>query len=93
MAHNFLKLNDDKTELLLKGNPKGVAKIYNIQLLVGDNAVKLSACARNLGINIDSALSLKTFISKTAASAMHSIRILSSKIRPSTVHYTSHQLS
>jgi len=27
MADNFLKLNDDKTELLLIGNPKRVAKI------------------------------------------------------------------
>jgi len=48
MADKFLKLNDDKTELLLIGNPKRVAKIHTFQLLIGDNAVKPSACARNL---------------------------------------------
>jgi len=32
MKDNFLKLNDDKTELILIGNPKRVAKIHNFQL-------------------------------------------------------------
>jgi len=40
MTDNFLKLNDDKTKLLLIGIPKRVAKIQNFQVLVGDNAVK-----------------------------------------------------
>jgi len=76
MADNFLKINDDKTELLLIGNPKRVTKIQNFQLLVGDNAVKPSACARNLGVYFDSTLSLKTFMNKTAATAMYQIRNL-----------------
>jgi len=41
---------------------------------VGDNAVKPSPCARNLGVYIDSTLSFKSFINKTAASAMYQIR-------------------
>jgi len=49
MTDNFLKLNDDKTELLLIGNPKRLAKIHNFQVSVEDNAVKPSACARTLG--------------------------------------------
>jgi hypothetical protein len=48
MADNFLKLNDDKTELLLIGNPKRVVKIQNFHVLVGDNAVKASACSWGL---------------------------------------------
>jgi hypothetical protein len=76
MADNFLKLNDDQTELLLIGNPKRVVKIQNFQVLVGDNAVKPSACARNLGVYFDSTLSFKSFINRTAASAMHHIRTL-----------------
>ena len=76
MAANFLKLNDDNTELLLIGNPKRVSKIHNFQLLIEDNIVKPSDCARNLGVYFDSTLSFKTFINKTAASAMYHIRSL-----------------
>ena len=76
MAANFLKLNDDKTELLLIGNPKRVSKIHNFQLLIGDNIVKPSECARNLGVYFYSTLSFTTFINKTAASAMYHIRSL-----------------
>ena len=49
MASNFLKLNDEKTELLLIGHPKRVSKVHNFQLFIGENTVKPSACARNLG--------------------------------------------
>jgi len=76
MADNFLKLNDDKTEQLLIGIPKRVAKIKTFQVLVGDNAVKPSACAINLGVYFDSTLTFKSFINKTAASAMYHIRLL-----------------
>jgi len=76
MADNFLKLSDDKTELLLLGNPKCVAKIQNLQLFVGDNAVTPTVCARNLGVYFDSTLSFKTIIYNTAASAMSHIQTL-----------------
>jgi len=39
MADYFLKLKDEKSELLLIGNQKRVAKMQNFQVLVGDNAV------------------------------------------------------
>jgi len=45
MAENVLKLHDNQTELLLIGNPKRVAKMQKFQVSVGDNAVKISACA------------------------------------------------
>jgi len=59
IAANFLKLNVDKTELLLIGNPQRGAKIQNVQVLVSDNAVKPSASARNLGFYFNSTLSFK----------------------------------
>jgi len=45
IADNFLKLYNDKTELLFKGNPERVANIHNFQLIVGDNDVTSSTCA------------------------------------------------
>jgi len=40
VAANFLKLNDDITELVLIGHPKRLAKIHNFELSVGNNKVK-----------------------------------------------------
>ena len=76
MAANFLKLNDDKTELVLIGHPKRLAKIHDFELSVGSNKVKPSPCARSLGVYFDSSLSFKPFIQKTAATATFHIRSL-----------------
>jgi len=62
-------LNDDKTELVLIGHPKRLAKIHDFQLLVFSNKVTPSNCARNLGVYFDSSLSIKPFIQKTASAA------------------------
>ncbi len=56
-----------KNELLLIGHPKRVSKVHNFQLLIGENTVKPSACARNLGVYFDSTLSFKSLVNKTAA--------------------------
>ena len=76
MASNFLKLNDDKTELVLIGNPKRLTKIHDFELTIGSNKVKPSPCARNLGVYFDSSLSFKPFVQKTAAAATYHIRSL-----------------
>jgi len=76
MVANFLKLNDDKTKLVLIGHPKRLAKIHDFELSVGSNKVKPSPCARNLDVYFDSSLSFKPFIQKTAATATFHIRSL-----------------
>ncbi len=76
MASNFLKLNDDKTELVLIGNPKRLAKIHDFELSIGSIKVKPSPCARNLGVYFDSSLSFKPFVQKSAATATYHIRSL-----------------
>jgi len=45
MAANFLKLNDDKTELVLIGHPKRFAKIHDFELSVGSNKVPIAPVA------------------------------------------------
>jgi hypothetical protein len=76
MSTNFLKLNSEKAELLLIGNPKRLAKINNFQLTIGDSTVKPSTSARNLGVIFDDALSFKAFTLKSASAAAFHIRSL-----------------
>jgi len=76
MAANFLKLNDDKTELAIIGHVKRLANIRNFDLSVGITKEKPSPCVINLGLCFDSSLSFKPFIQKTAATADFQIRSL-----------------
>lgn len=76
MAANFLKLNDNKTELVLIGHAKRLAKIKDFRLSIGDAIVKPSPCAKNLGVYFDSSLSFKTFVQRSAANAVYHIRSL-----------------
>ena len=76
MAENFLKLNDDKTELLLIGNPKRLAKVHDFKLSIGTIIIKPTENARNLGVYFDSSLSFRAFIQKTAATATYHVRSL-----------------
>jgi len=50
MSDNFLKLNADKTELILIGNPKRVAKVQHFELTVGDFVFRSLASVRNFGV-------------------------------------------
>ena len=77
MSDNFLKLNSDKTELILIGNPKRVAKVGHFELTIGDSVVRPSASARNLGVMFDDTLSFKQFCLKSASAATFHIRSLS----------------
>ncbi len=77
MSANYLKLNADKTELLLIGNPKRVAKVRDFELSIGDSIVRPSASARNLGVIFDDTLSFKQSCLKSASAAAFHIRSLS----------------
>jgi len=74
--YKFLKLNDDKTELVLIGHPKYLAKIHDFALLVVSINVKPSTCARNLRAYFDSSLSFNPFVQKTADTVTFDIRSL-----------------
>ena len=56
-----MKINDNKTELLLIGSPIQISKISinEISIRVGNSTIPVSHNARNLGVNFDSTLSFK----------------------------------
>jgi len=76
MAANFLKLNDDKTELVILGNPKRLANPHDFELSVRSIEVNPAPCAKNLGAYFDSSLSFQPIVQTTAAAAAYHVRSL-----------------
>ncbi|XP_048240231.1 uncharacterized protein LOC125373275 [Haliotis rufescens] len=66
MRSNFLKLNDDKIELLIISSKQMQSKVRFPGLKIGDCTVEQNSCARNLGVIIDSTLSLDNHVSTAA---------------------------
>ena len=71
MLANRLKLNEDKTELLLIGTPKQCAKLSNLVINIGNTAIKPGEKARNLGAVFDSNLSFKSHVNSLGSSARY----------------------
>jgi hypothetical protein len=69
MLTDKLKLNDDKTELLLIGTKKQLNKVNIDSIAVGSTDVVPTSSVRNLGAWFDSQLSMSSHISKLCGSA------------------------
>ena len=69
MAKNFLKLNDDKTDFLVIGNKCFLTKVKCNLLSVGDHCVSASNCVKNIGVTLDSSLSMENEIKAKCKSA------------------------
>ena len=69
MNDNFLKLNDDKTELLIITTREELSKISDISIKVGDQSISPSDDPpRNLGVIFDSTCCLDAHITKLCRS-------------------------
>ncbi len=49
MQDNFLKLNDNKTELMILGSRRQLSKVSIPHICIGDSAITAVTKARNLG--------------------------------------------
>ena len=81
MLSNKLKLNDDKTEVLCSGSQRTLSSISEKSLRVGGNEIMFSNCVKNLGVYLDSSLTMHQHISYICKSAYFQLRKISS-IRP-----------
>ena len=81
MTNNKLKLNDDKTEALLCGSKPNLDKIELDKVPVADSEIPLSKSVRDLGLIIDSELSMEDHINSTVKTCFYHLRLLG-KIRP-----------
>ena len=73
MASNFLKLNDDKTELLVV-YPKHIETPSLRSIAVGEEVINPSECARNIGVMLDQNLNMEQQITTICKSAFLHIR-------------------
>ena len=48
MTDNFLKLNDDKTEVLFFGSPNLLSKLQSAPLTISSDQIKASDVVRNI---------------------------------------------
>ena len=77
MRHNFLKLNEEKTEFLLFGSRQQLSKVSLPFITIGDSQITPSSQARNLGVIFDSTMTLKPHISNIVRVSSFHIRNIS----------------
>lgn len=71
MLHDKLKLNDEKTELLIIGTLQQLDKVVITHIRVGNTNIHPVPFARNLGSWFDANMSMLDHISKTCKSSFH----------------------
>ena len=71
MRTNKLKLNDDKTEVVLFGTRQQREKLNEIK--IGNKKIKLSPSAGNLGFYMESQLKSQTHIAKVCGTAYYTL--------------------
>ena len=77
-ASRRLQLNDDKTEMIWFGSRSNFAKLQriNLSLQVGTSNIQPSSVVRDLGVYMDSELTMKEHVAKIAAACFYHIRCL-----------------
>ena len=73
LANNYLKLNDNKTEVIVLGSSTELAKLSPIKLCVGDEKISPSASVRNIGAVFDSSMKLNEQVTAQCKSAWFNI--------------------
>lgn len=75
MASNFLKLNDDKTEIIILSKPANFKNDkLNISILIGDSEVRSSEHVRNLGVIFDRTINLGKHVNNVCKNANYQLR-------------------
>ena len=77
---NKLKLNKQKTDVLLCGSPSRRESVPVDSLLVGEASIPFSSVVKTLGVTLDAALSFDQHVSVVLRSCFVPIRYLS-KVR------------
>ena len=74
MGSNLLKLNDEKTEVVLFRSRHRVPALHSVQVKVGDVFVESVPCVRNLGVMMDNSLTMEKHVNTVCKSAYFQLR-------------------
>ena len=74
MRRNFLKLNDDKTEVLLIGSRQRLSKIALPGVTVGESLIAPATAVRDLGAVFDTYMTMVPQVNALSQSARYHIR-------------------
>ena len=77
MKSNKLKLNMDKTEFIIFGSPHNIRNLSTVHLQVGNISIKPTTSVRNLGVHLDSTLSMNNHVSHLCQTLNFQIRNIS----------------
>ena len=76
MNSHSLKLNNEKTEFVLFGSKVNLSKIDNNSILIPDTVIGVSDSCRNLGVMLDSTMTMSSQISSICKSVWYQLRNL-----------------
>jgi hypothetical protein len=82
LAAKYLVLNGSKTEFILIGQPKLLAKLPPYTITVSGCVIPQSSTVRNLGVILDESLTMKPYVNKLRSSSYSALRLIS-RIRQS----------
>ena len=81
MNKNKLKLNEEKTELLVVGDRTCLCQVKKVPLTFGPNAVPFQTSAKYLGVHLDETLSMEEQVTSLCCSSYFHLHKIAS-IRP-----------
>ena len=74
MSSNLLKLNTDKTEVIVFSSKAKLNNMRHFELTIGNDTIQPSTCVKNLGVYLDSALTMEKQVSAVAKACFYQIR-------------------
>ena len=77
MATNYLKHNEEKTEIVVIKHTNHSSKVNISSINIGDSTIEPSPSARNLGVIFDSALNMEQHIANVCKKAWYELRKVS----------------
>ena len=78
MAANKLKLNDEKTEVIILCSRQYINKVQISNVKVGDTSLIPSECVRNLGVLVDRTISMEEQAKAVSKAAFYQLRNIAS---------------
>jgi hypothetical protein len=77
MRVNCLKLNDEKTEVILLDTKSNLCRVEDVTVKIGSDTIHPTKCVRNLGFHMSSTLGVTEHINKVCLSSYLMIKKLS----------------